>query len=313
MMRRQYIEVPLSLRRRGFRSLLMRLVGNILCPFYWMAAWFAGGPGLMFHLRCTWLGVIAYVTRCLDRGRSRLMFFPMDSTRYFEFHESWERLRRVPFTRYLDVSSPRLLPLMLMRSNPQAVAEFINPDTEDIRDTEKFVKAFGVGDRCRFTNCTVEHSPFERSSFDLITCISVLEHIPADREAVERMWSLLRTGGRLVLTMPCMSSPLEQYISHNQYGVLSPGSDGYTFWQRYYDTKRLEENVFSVTGRPEHMVIYGEKTTGLFFRNATLKRVLGSRYPFWQEPYMMATEYRYFQALGELPGEGVVYLEFTKK
>ena len=312
-MRRQYIEVPLPLRRRGFRSLLMRLAGNILSPLYWIAAWFAGGPGLMFHLRCAWLGVIAYATRCLDRGRSSLIFFPMDSTRYFEFHESWERLCRVPFTRYLDVSSPRLLPLMLMRSNQQAVAEFINPDADDLRDTEKFVKAFGVGDRCRFTSCTVEQSPFERSSFDLITCISVLEHIPDDREAVERIWSLLRTGGRLVLTLPCMSSPLEQYISHNQYGVLSPGSDGYTFWQRFYDETRLRENVFRVTGRPEHMVICGEKTNGLLFRNATLKRVLGPRYPFWREPYMMATEYRYFQALEELPGEGVIYLEFTKR
>lgn len=313
MMRRQYIEVPLSLRSRGVRSLLFRLVGKLLCPIYWVAAWLSGGPGLIFHLRCTWLGVTAFLTRCLDRGKSRLMFFPMDSTRYFEFHESWERLSRLTFTRYLDVSSPRLLPLMLMRSNKQAVAELINPDASDIRETEKFFGAFGVGDRCGYHNCTVEQSTFERSSFDLITCISVLEHIPSDREAVERMWSLLGPGGRLVLTVPCMSSPLEQYISHNQYGVLSPGSDGYTFWQRYYDEKGLRENIFRVTGKPDRMVIFGEKTTGLFFRNATLKRVLGSRYPFWREPYMMATEYRYFSTLGELPGEGVVYLEFVKK
>jgi SAM-dependent methyltransferase len=312
MMRRQYIEVPLSPRRQGVRSVLMRFAGKLLCPFYWIAAWFAGGPGLMFHLRCAWLGVIAYVTRCLDRGRSGLIFFPMDSTRYFEFHESWERLRGMPFTRYLDVSSPRLLPLMLLRSNRQAVAELINPDASDMREIEKFFRAFGVGDRCGFHNCTLEHSPFDRSSFDLITCISVLEHIPGDREAVERMWSLLKTGGRLVVTVPCMSSPLEQYISHNQYGVLSPGSDGYTFWQRYYDEERLQEHIFRVTGKPVRMVVFGEKTNGLFFRNATLKRVLGSRYPFWREPYMMSTEYRYFPSLGDLPGEGVVYLEFMK-
>jgi SAM-dependent methyltransferase len=312
-MRRQYIEVPLSVRRRGLGSLLFRLKGNLLCPIYWVAAWLAGGPGVMFHLRCAWLGIIALATRCLERGRSRLIFFPMDSTRYFEFHESWERLRRVPFTRYLDVSSPRLLPIMLLRSNKKAFAELINPDANDVRDTEKFARAFGVGDRCRFGNCTVERSPFGPSSFDLITCISVLEHIPGDREAVERMWLLLRPGGRLVLTLPCRSSSLEQYISHNQYGVLEPESDGYTFWQRFYDDARLRDAVYGVTGRPDHVVIYGEKTDGLFFRNATLKRVLGSRYPFWREPYMMATEYRRFQALAELPGEGVIYLEFTKK
>lgn len=312
-MRRQYIEVPLSMRCRGIRSMLQRLEGNILGPVYWLAALIVGGPGLMFHLRCTWLGVISFFTRCLKRGHYNLMFLPMDSTRYFEFHESWQRLGRVPFTRYLDVSSPRLLPFMLMRSNKQAVAEFINPDPSDIGETERFFKAFKVDKRCRFSNCTVEQATLEQSSFDLITCLSVLEHIPADSEAVEQMWYLLKPGGRLVLTLPCMSQPMEQYISHNQYGVLQPEGDGYTFWQRYYDENRIREKIFSITGPPEYMAIYGEKTNGLFFRNATMKRVLGPRYPFWREPYMMATEYRYFPAFEELPGEGVVYLEFIKR
>ena len=312
-MRRQYIEVPLSMRCRGMRSLLMRLAGTILCPAHWLAALFAGGPGLFFHLRCAGLGLISLVTRRLKRGHYSLMFFPMDSTRYFEFDVSWDRLHRLPFSRYLDVSSPRLLPLMLMRSNRQATAELINPDEKDLRDAEKFFQAFGVGERCRFGALTVEQASFESSSFDLITCISVLEHIPADGEAVERMWSLLRTGGRLVLTLPCMSQPLEQYISYNQYGVLQPGNDGYTFWQRYYDEERLRERIYRVIGPPEHRAVFGEKTSGLFFRNATMKRVLGGRYPFWREPYMMATEYRSYPSLEELPGEGVVYLEFLKK
>ena len=312
-MRKQYIEVPLAMRCRGLRSLLMRLAGNILCPAYWLAALFAGGPGLFFHLRCAWLGVSSLVTRRLKRGHYSLIFFPMDSTRYFEFDVAWERMRRLPFTRYLDVSSPRLLPLMLMRFNRQAIAELINPDANDMRDAEKFFRAFGVAERCRFSARTVEEASFEPSSFDLITCISVLEHIPADGEAVERMWSLLRTGGRLALTLPCMSQPLEQYISHNQYGVLKPGGDGYTFWQRYYDEERLRKKIYRITGPPEHMVIFGEKNNGLFFRNATMKRVLDGRYPFWREPYMMATEYRYFQSLDDLPGEGVAYMEFLKK
>ena len=311
--RKQYIEVPLAMRCRGLRSLLMRLAGNILCPPHWLAAWFAGGPGLFFHLRCAWLGVSSLVTRRLKRGHYSLIFFPMDSTRYFEFDITWERVHRLPYTRYLDVSSPRLLPFMLMRSNREATAELINPDANDIRDTEKFFRAFGVGERCRFSARTVEQAAFEPSSFDLITCISVLEHIPADGEAVERIWSLLRPGGRLVLTLPCMSNPLEQYISDNRYGVLQPGSDGYTFWQRYYDEERLREKIYRITGPPEHKVVFGEKENGLFFRNATMKRVLNGRYPFWREPYMMATEYRYYPSPEELPGEGVVFLEFLKK
>lgn len=312
-MRKQYIEVPLAMRCRGLCSNLMRLKGNLLGPIYWLAAFVAGGPGTMFHLKCSWLGVVSYATRCLKRGSYNLIFFPMDSTRYFEFHESWKRLRGLSFKRYLDVSSPRLLPFMLIRSNVQATAEFINPDPSDIRDTEKFFTAFRINSRCRFNNCTIAQAEFEPSSFDLITCLSVLEHIPSDRKAVSQMWSLLEPGGRLVLTVPCMKQPLEQYISHNQYGVLEPGSDGYTFWQRYYDASMLQETIFEVTGQPEYMAIYGEKVNGFFFRNATMKRLMGSGYPFWREPYMMATEYRYYEAVKELPGEGVIYLEFIKR
>jgi SAM-dependent methyltransferase len=311
-MRRQYIEVPLSYRCRGVRAQWMRLKGNVLGPLYWLAARAAGGPGLAFHLKCSWLGLIAFFTRCIPRGSYSLMFFPMDSTRYFEFHEAWNRLRSRPSSLHLDVSSPRLLPLMLLRAHPQTTVEFINPDPNDIRDTEKFVRAFAPGDRCRFTHCTLEEAPFPAASFDLVTCLSVLEHIPEDRDAVERMWALLRPGGRLVLTVPCTASPMEQYISHNQYGVLAPESDGYTFWQRYYDSQRLEERILAVAGQPVHMAVYGERTNGLFFRNATLKRLLGGGYPFWREPYMMATEYRYFRTVDELPGEGVAYLEFVK-
>ena len=136
--------------------------------------------------------------------------------------------------------------------------------------------------------------------------------MPTDREAVEVMWSLLCPGGRLILTLPCMAQPLEQYISRNDYGVLSPGSDGYTFWQRYYDEERLKAVIFNITGLPAKMALYGEKSYGLFFRNASMKRLLGELYPYWRESYMMAVEYRRFGTIAELPGEGVVMLEFIK-
>lgn len=38
--------------------------------------------------------------------------------------------------------------------------------------------------------------------FDMITCISVLEHIPLHREALKGMFSLLNPGGQIILTFP---------------------------------------------------------------------------------------------------------------
>jgi hypothetical protein len=126
------------------------------------------------------------------------------------------------------------------------------------------------------------------------------------------MWSLLRPGGKLILTLPCMAKPLEQYISNNPWGILNPENNGYTFWQRYYDLERIESIIYRITGMPDCVAIYGEKQNGFFFRNASMKRLFGSRYPFWREPYMMAIEYQPYTSIDELPGEGVAMLAFTK-
>jgi SAM-dependent methyltransferase len=312
-MRKQYVEVPLPLARGPVGKLGAGVVAMLLAPVYLAAGWLKGAPGTGLHLR-----IVGIALRLMLRGRlafrtcAGYVFFPMDSTRYFEFGEVWKSAKAGAFTRYLDVSSPRFAPLLLLKATPGATAEFLNPDAGDLAETRALAAAMKLDSRLGFFNGVLEKAPYPPSSFDLVTCISVLEHIPEDSGAVRAMWSLLRPGGRLVLTLPCMAAPLAQYISHNQYGVLAPGDDGYTFWQRYYDREGLEERIFPITGKPARVSIYGEKTRGLFFRNATAKRLLGPYYPFWREPYMMATEYRAFASVDELPGEGVVMLEFIK-
>jgi SAM-dependent methyltransferase len=139
--------------------------------------------------------------------------------------------------------------------------------------------------------------------------MSVLEHIPQDVQAMQKMWELLKPGGRLLLTLPCAAEASEQYIDQDAYGVLEP-DEGFFFFQRLYDQYLLEERIFAVAGQPRQRVIYGERSPG------TLRRITERRgdllYPFWREPYMMGQDFGYFKELGELPGEGVIALEFEK-
>ena len=54
-------------------------------------------------------------------------------------------------------------------------------------------------------------------NFDVITCLDVLEHIQADGEAIKKIASLLKPGGRLIITVPAyqwLFSYWDQILHH---------------------------------------------------------------------------------------------------
>jgi len=59
-------------------------------------------------------------------------------------------------------------------------------------------------------NDDITHSSITET-YDVITCISVLEHIHEHREAIKSMYRLLAPGGRLILTCPYNE---EQYVQN---------------------------------------------------------------------------------------------------
>ncbi len=312
---KSYIDVPGRARRSPAGIFLHALMGVVLSPAYWIAAALRAAPGMAFRARCTKLGLCALLSlkhRLSFRSIFHLLFMPMESTRYFEFDFAWRALEGRRFARMLDVSSPRLLPICLLNERKDLQMDLLNPDPSDLAQTERFIASIGAGKRTTTHECVIDAAPFAPSSFDVITSLSVLEHVPADAAAIRYLWGWLKPGGTLLITVPCMAQPAEQYISRDQWGVLrAQANDGYVFWQRFYDRRMLEENIFSITGAPRTTVIYGEKVSGAHQRNALSKRG-DAYYAYWREPFMMATGYRMFDRLEDLPGEGVVGLVFEK-
>jgi SAM-dependent methyltransferase len=304
------MQVPARLDR-----LTRVVVGSALFPLYWLGARRHGLPGLRFAIDSFRLGLRSLLGKNSDISYGEIyhmLFAPVESTRYFEFGLAWDFLSDIPISRYLDVSSPRLFPLALMTRRRQVAVELINPNHEDLKATAGLVRACGLADRCTLRGCTIEETPLNPSTFDLITSLSVVEHIPADKNAVQKMWDLLKPGGRLVLSVPCAATAEQQYINVDQYGLQRPDEEGFFFLQYVYNDNLLEERFYSVVGRPARHGIYGEKQPGSLRRGLNMKWSGGS-YPRWREPYIMAQDFRLYQTLADLPGEGVIVMEFLKK
>lgn len=293
------------------KKLAHALRGLALFPFYWLMAWTVQTPGLAFRFLCLLKGIRLLVRNGDYVSAYGLILAPLDSVRYFEFDFMWNAVRTMKIGSYLDVSSPRMLPLMIVDRRANLVADLINPDKKDLPVSASLAKSLGIADRCRFHDRLIEDAPLTPASYDLITSMSVIEHIPDDQGAIQKMWDLLRPGGVLLISMPCASQASEEYTNLNDYGLIDTDESGFVFWQRYYDEALIQQRIFSITGQPRRALIYAEKEAGSYDQNVVHKRT-DPFYPFWREPLMMGTQFGFKGRLADLPGMGVIAMEFVK-
>ena len=309
--RQRYISLPAAKPRP---SVVFRLARNlfslVVTPYVFLAAWLLGTPGMRIRLRCVWLGFRALSKGDLKRA-AVLIANPMDSFRYFELDFVARATDGVSIRSFLDVSSPRLVAFVILGHRPGLIADMINPIAVDLSDTAGYLHALGLSARARTLQAFIEKTSYADASFDLITSISVVEHILDDSDAISHMWRLLRPGGRLLITVPCARVACEEFADLDEYGLHAKDRRGFVYWQRYYDEAALNARIWSVTGLPLTQRIYGEIEPGIYDANVVQKRT-GRTYPFWWEPILMGRKFRSFSSLDALPGMGVIAMEFVK-
>jgi len=274
----------------------------------------AGGPGAGFHLAMAVRAVRLAGSKLSLSQVYSLVAAPMDSFRYFEFDFFWESVRaRSSLGSYLDVSSPRLFNWRVLASGKTKRAVLSNPDRKDLALTIELLDAAALADHCEVRNAFVSELAGLTQSFDTVVCISVLEHIPYGDApaALQTIWSLVKPGGRLLLSVPCAAGAFEEFTDFNEYGLLHADDGGFVFGQRFYDQKLLDEHIHAVVGAPSRSAIFGEKVAGTFFLNRQ-KKLSEPNYPFWKEAWYMATQYQHMDRVDDLPGLGVVAFEFVK-
>lgn len=315
-MKKVYNRIEVGCKTPGWAiGRIVRAIGIALTPFYLLHASIRGVPGIRMHVRCVALAFVSLFKRRISLSEAlSLACNPFDSVRYFEFDILWRWLHdNERVNRYLDISSPRLFFLLLLKVHPKMKAWLVNPDVQDMTKTREQLRVFDLDRRCSTLNCLVAEVTLPFESFDTVTSISVIEHIPEpdDLAALKQMWRFLRPGGRLLLSVPCAAEAFEEYLDFNEYGILRTDSGGYVFGQRFYDEELLQTRIFGILGQPRRVRIFGENRPGNFLANRAQK-VRGGSYPFWRESLMMGQQYCYFEQIREMPGLGVIAMEFVK-
>lgn len=72
---------------------------------------------------------------------------------------------------------------------------------------------------------SIETSPFADGSFDLITCLDVLEHTPDDQRTLRELRRVTRPGGLLLITVPAYQALWSAHdVANEHYRRYSAGS-----------------------------------------------------------------------------------------
>ncbi len=189
----------------------------------------------------------------------------------------------------------------------------VNPDAADLRRSVELARSLGIEEKISFRNANAAGLDAADGQYDIVTSLSVLEHIPSgeDEAAFAQLWTRTARGGCLVVTVPCARQEYEEFIDYNEYGLLEQDEQGFVFGQRFYDEVGLER-LCAVAGKPAEARYFGETRAGNFVRNRAEKT---SRWlpPHWRDAWFTARSFREFGRIGDLPGIGVAAMRFEKR
>jgi len=267
-------------------------------------------PGLQFDAFGRRLGLRLMLSGQVDLGVSYVLN-PVSIVRYFEFPFV---AKSIPTnaSRCADISSPRLFSLFWSATHPGVVIEMFNPDRKDLEETRRIAASAGIA--LSFANSDVRTLRDRPNTYDSIWSISVLEHIHGaydDRDAISWLYSALRPGGVLVVTVMTDRAFWDEYRDVDPYGLDRPVS-GPVFFQRWYDLTSIRARLLDpLPGATATFGFFGETRPGAFKTYEAAWMRLGLSRSV-DDPREIAENFREYMTWEAMPGAGVCGIRIVK-
>jgi SAM-dependent methyltransferase len=182
------------------------------------------------------------LSRCLS---------PIDFVRWREFDFALKAVGRFvsPPKYVLDISSPKLLPLTLAARVPGCHVVSTDILQREVDWTRSAAARLGLMNLTTRVEDAREMR-FPDNRFDLITSISVIEHIAPEHggevPAMRQIARVLAPGGVAIITVPFSRTYFADYVTTDAYERGSVGEP--IFFQRFYDVELLQRNLIEASG-----------------------------------------------------------------
>ncbi|MEQ8744325.1 class I SAM-dependent methyltransferase [Parasphingorhabdus sp.] len=180
---------------------------------------------------------------------------PIAFVRWREFEYAFDALRRFAPnpSRLLDVSSPKLFPITVAYDLPNCQVDAVDLVAPDLRELEQGKSYFDL-DNLHPAKMDARELAFEDNSFDVVSTVSVIEHVApedgGDSVAMREIARVLKPGGIAIVIVPFARNYFAEFREGAVY-ERDAGKNEMTFYQRFYDTPRLESALVKISGLEE--------------------------------------------------------------